>query len=525
MHISKADVWARLQQLLLHLCRLEGAEIGDEISEEDSEMSEEWEDDAIEEEDEDEEATVRRIKSKVRLYQKVLASLCCAKTHALVTLAAVMLLELYHGCIQVQFASANGKTLKTLNDVFEKLASILKSQDREASISVARAPLLAALTQVRGVSLVATAHVVRGDDGIDRLQLSSLFKPVYQPFPGATANARGAAEKATWKELVDLCEAAADSGSDKYNARMVPVVNFAERRDVASLFDTVEEVVRRSPFAEMLDQKGALPYWHDENVDDGSIWRWMPTTGRRTGEASSAEFSHLLPDLKARLRMKWGQYLTANGVNARLSDGRVTDADRSSPAKFWIRTRHIYGELSELMLYWLSTPISTACVERGFSYMTAMDANTRRRRLGEPIFRAELLCHLHKPWLLERLSVVVAENSTGAAEVCAASIRQSRLGQAVVLPQKRKSLQPLISQAMFPQTPNTATTTDLGDCWYEGGSAADDNDYCDDYDEKDESESTVGSASDGENERDSRDSGASGDSELHPTHLQRRYAY
>ncbi len=54
MHMSKADVWARLQQLLLYFCHLEGAETGDdndEISEEDSEMSEEWEDDAIEEED------------------------------------------------------------------------------------------------------------------------------------------------------------------------------------------------------------------------------------------------------------------------------------------------------------------------------------------------------------------------------------------------------------------------------------------------------------------------------------------
>ncbi len=96
---------------------------------------------------------------------------------------------------------------------------------------------------------------------------------MYQPFPGATVNARRAAEKATRKELVDLCETAADSGSDKYNVRLVPVVNFAERRDVASLFDTVEEVARRSPFAEMLEKKGALPYWHYENVDDGSIWR------------------------------------------------------------------------------------------------------------------------------------------------------------------------------------------------------------------------------------------------------------
>ena len=119
MHVSKADVWVRLQQLLLHLCYLEGA-IGAEMSDDNDEtskknnwMSGEWEDYAIEEENnEDEEATVRRSKSKARLYQKVLA------THALVTLAVAILLELYQGCINVQFATANVKTLKMLNDAF-----------------------------------------------------------------------------------------------------------------------------------------------------------------------------------------------------------------------------------------------------------------------------------------------------------------------------------------------------------------------------------------------------------------------
>ena len=93
------------------------------------------------------------------------------------------------------------------------------------------------------------------------------------------------------------------------------------------------------------------------------------------------------------------------------SDSRyATDADKAQPAGYWIRTRPHWRELSEMMLYWLAVPISTACVERGFSFMTAIDssdANARRRRLQEPHFRdncyPELMVALHRPWLQERL--------------------------------------------------------------------------------------------------------------------------
>jgi len=56
-----------------------------------------------------------------------------------------------------------------------------------------------------------------------------------------------------------------------------------------------------------------------------------------------------------------------------------------------------------MMLYWLAVPISTACVERPFSFMTTIDANARRLRLQEPHFRDNLKVVLHRPWLQERL--------------------------------------------------------------------------------------------------------------------------
>ena len=48
-------------------------------------------------------------------------------------------------------------------------------------------------------------------------------------------------------------------------------------------------------------------------------------------------------------------------------------------------------------------PISTACVERGFSFMTKMDAMTRRRRMKEPSFRAEFMVNLNREWLENEL--------------------------------------------------------------------------------------------------------------------------
>jgi hypothetical protein len=59
------------------------------------------------------------------------------------------------------------------------------------------------------------------------------------------------------------------------------------------------------------------------------------------------------------------------------------------------------------MLLWLTTPIPTAYVERGFSFMTMMDSNTRRR-MKESNFLVDFLVHLHRDWLRDKLRTVVA---------------------------------------------------------------------------------------------------------------------
>ena len=126
---------------------------------------------------------------------------------------------------------------------------------------------------------------------------------------------------------------------------------------------------------------------------------------------------HLDPGLVDTLTIQWAVYKT-RAAAAVVGDLRtVTSADRQLPARYWIRTRPFWPGLSELMLLWLTTPISTACVERGFSYMTMMDANTRRRRMKEPGFRADFLAHLHRDWCAARCTRPPSEQRCGVARV------------------------------------------------------------------------------------------------------------
>ena len=53
------------------------------------------------------------------------------------------------------------------------------------------------------------------------------------------------------------------------------------------------------------------------------------------------------------------------------------------PAWYWIR-RPFWPDLSELTLFWLCVPVSTAGLERGFSFQTLIDQDTRRRLNARP---------------------------------------------------------------------------------------------------------------------------------------------
>jgi hypothetical protein len=82
--------------------------------------------------------------------------------------------------------------------------------------------------------------------------------------------------------------------------------------------------------------------------------------------------------LLGKLKKQWLDKCFVNVVG----DARAaTSSDKTKPARYWIRMRPFWKELSEMMLFWLAVPISTACVERSLSHMTGMDANVLWRRL------------------------------------------------------------------------------------------------------------------------------------------------
>ena len=91
-------------------------------------------------------------------------------------------------------------------------------------------------------------------------------------------------------------------------------------------------------------------------------------------ENNDDDDSHLDAGLLATLQVEWSRF---KAFAAKGDLRTVTAEDKKLPARYWIRTRPFWPDLSELMLLWLTTPISTACVERGFSFMTMMDSNTR----------------------------------------------------------------------------------------------------------------------------------------------------
>jgi len=70
------------------------------------------------------------------------------------------------------------------------------------------------------------------------------------------------------------------------------------------------------------------------------------------------------------------------------------------PDPFW-------PDLSELMLFWLCVPVSTAGLERGFSFQTMIDQDTRRRLTTLEHMRDDMLAHIHRPWFNDSLTRVL----------------------------------------------------------------------------------------------------------------------
>ena len=82
-------------------------------------------------------------------------------------------------------------------------------------------------------------------------------------------------------------------------------------------------------------------------------------------------------------------------------------------------------EYSEEMLFWMCPATGTGFVEGGFSLATLIGANSRRRRLREASYKAELLARIYRQLHCERLSskvnAILDRLDKAAAEATAAA--------------------------------------------------------------------------------------------------------
>jgi len=124
-----------------------------------------------------------------------------------------------------------------------------------------------------------------------------------------------------------------------------------------------------------------------------------------TTKMTTTQTTTLDVGLLGKLKKQWLDFKSFINV---VGDARAaTSSDKAKPARYWIRMRPFWKELLEMMLFWLAVPISTACVERGFSHMTGMDANVLWRRLQELRRPHNLMVHLHREWLRAQLRVAL----------------------------------------------------------------------------------------------------------------------
>ena len=272
-----------------------------------------------------------------------------------------------------------------------------------------------------------------GADGavISVKNLASLPAYVVRAFPAAGRGAAAIkaaqekAEAAAWNGLVDkggLIERGTKEGTKTYDRWMRPILNFAEQRDIAALHVLDKTALEAIPFLEIVSQAEAFP----ANRGLGTLmavggttsavtlqWPWRqkasleqpapaPAVSVTAGADDTAD-ADLPSDMKAgkslqaRILDGWSDFITYCAVKG--DSRKVTPADQQKPALFWIRTRPFWPDLSELMIYWLTVPVSTAGLERGFSFQTLIDQDTRRRRLGAAHLRDDMLCHLFRDFL------------------------------------------------------------------------------------------------------------------------------
>lgn len=340
--------------------------------------------------------------------------------------------------VKLQTDQMSPDVLQALNGAFDTISLLKTAEGRAAQLEPARSVIDKA---VEDPPAIVSANVVSRPDGeflVSNLAEITSNTMRLKQFEGENDDSRKAAGQKLWVNIVtgapsrrgvaavtSFVEAAVDAVTDVYNKHVTPLWSSAERRHIASLMHFNKEYLAGFDFSELLAQKGALP---DSN-DDDYPWSWnsgAAAAGSGASAASSAAAAitddtppSLRPKLKQRLLQQWiafkGKVLTVGSdafcaPNTSPSDG----------ALYWIRTRQYWPDLSELMLFWLTSPVSTCRLERGFSIQTLLDQDTRRRRRNDHTISADILTVIHR----EALEVLLSDSLTPPVASAAATVRK-----------------------------------------------------------------------------------------------------
>ncbi len=435
--LGDSAVVARLQQMLLYVLREGGREFrmcGNVDTVMEAGMVEEEEDD---EELEDESLEVipsvkaKREQQRLDDTEELLQLLLDPTFHVKVQAGFLMTAPLRSANVKLQTETMTPSVMTAFQQAADDLADLVDDSKRTASLASCRKVLEAALLP-QSVPIL-TAIVERAADGKYSVKHPTPPALYLRGYVG-TAAVKKAAEKNEWNSLVaganSLASTAAEAGAVMYNKWMRKLWNYAEQRNIASNYDISLATLDAIDFKVMLDQDTALPLG-SETADQP--WKWNPkleTTSELENAAMLDVPPNLMPTLKERL-LNQGHIFTAHcrpraralGAAPDLrefidsdryfysEDGPVFDAEGLKqdqlPAWYWIRTRVFWPDLSELMLYWLCAPVSTAGLERGFSFQTAIDQDTRRRMTTYEHMRDDMMVHIHRGWFEDRIATAL----------------------------------------------------------------------------------------------------------------------
>jgi hypothetical protein len=464
--LSDVSYVAKLQQLLMYILQEGGRDIDAvAVAAADIDDAAEGADDVDEvEEDDDDEAiavapAVKAARDRKRLNdtEALLQLLLDPKFHVRVQAAFVMIGPMRSANAKLQTDTMSSSVMIAFDTAADSLAALAVPATRIAGLAQCESMLQRA-TQLQPAP-VLTATVLRTADGefvVTHQVPPLLYLRGYAGLPSA----KNAAAKRDWAALVtapgSVASAAAAAGIAVYDKWMRPLWNHAEQRNCASLYNVSQVYLDGVEFEAMLDNEStSLPRGVDINrLDAPYPWKWNAPVARIppaiaavpavVGHAAEAAHPPLQPEpdvdfedampanlaqtTKQRLLRQWIDFkahcrppaLIAGApvdghayidsdrydYNA-LTNTVILDADGNKVSKlsawYWIRTRPFFPDLSELMLFWLCAPVSTAGLERGFSFQTMIDQDTRRRSVDSWHMRDDMLVHIHRHWFNERL--------------------------------------------------------------------------------------------------------------------------